>query len=73
MDGHHFQRWRIITICFREEERELIPICKQMEFFANAYSPLQPDTWQDRSEVRFSHGTGSRVAMGKYDKTKQKI
>lgn len=36
-----FQRWRIIIIfLYREDERELISICKQMNVSLISYSPL---------------------------------
>lgn len=36
-----FQRWRIIIIfLYREDERELISICKQMNVLLIPYSPL---------------------------------
>ena len=37
------------NLLYREDERELIPIRKQMKVSLMPYSPLQPDIWQDHS------------------------
>lgn len=60
------------NLLYREDERELIPICKQMGVSLIPYSPLaaghltrpewNADTLRSRTD---------RVAMGKYDRTKQ--
>ncbi len=60
------------NLLYREDERELIPICKQMGVSLMPYSPLAAGhltrpTWQAhtlRSET-------DRVARGKYDRTEQ--
>ncbi|UQS81918.1 aldo/keto reductase [Bombilactobacillus folatiphilus] len=59
------------NLLYREDERELIPICQQMQVSLMPYSPLaaghlshlgwQTDTLRSQTD---------RVAMGKYDKTK---
>ena len=60
------------NLLYREDERELIPICKQMGVSLMPYSPLaaghltrpewKADTMRSRTD---------RVAMGKYDRTKE--
>lgn len=60
------------NLLYREDERELIPICKQMGVSLMPYSPLaaghltrpvwNTDTLRSRTD---------RVAMGKYDQTKE--
>lgn len=58
------------NLLYREDERELIPICQQMDVSLMPYSPLAAGhlsrrTWQTdtlRSKT-------DRVAMGKYDRT----
>ena len=60
------------NLLYREDERELIPICKQMGVLLMPYSPLAAGhltrpTWTAdtlRSQT-------DRVAMGKYDRTEQ--
>ncbi len=57
------------NLLYREDERELIPICRQMNVSLMPYSPLAAGhlaraTWQSDS-VR---GKTDRVAMGKYDR-----
>ena len=56
------------NLLYREDERELIPICKQMNVSLMPYSPLAAghlarNTWQSAS----LRGVTDRVAMGKYD------
>ena len=56
------------NLLYREDERELIPICKQMNVSIMPYSPLAAGhlarkTWQSAS----LRGVTDRVAMGKYD------
>ena len=57
------------NLLYREDERELIPICKQMDVSLMPYSPLaaghlsRPD-WKTDS----LRSKTDRVAMGKYDK-----
>ena len=56
------------NLLYREDERELIPICKQMNVSIMPYSPLAAghlarNTWQTAS----LRGVTDRVAMGKYD------
>ena len=60
------------NLLYREDERELIPICKQMGVSLMPYSPLaaghltrpqwNTDTLRSRTD---------RVAMGKYDRTEE--
>ena len=60
------------NLLYREDERELIPICKQMGVSLMPYSPLaashltrpqwKADTLRSKTD---------RVAMGKYDKTEE--
>lgn len=60
------------NLLYREDERELIPICKQMGVSLMPYSPLaaghltrpiwNTDTLRSKTD---------RVAMGKYDRTKE--
>lgn len=60
------------SLLYREDERELIPICKQMGVTLMPYSPLaaghlarptwKSDTLRSRTD---------RVAMGKYDRTEE--
>lgn len=60
------------NLLYREDERELIPICKQMDVSLMPYSPLaaghltrpewNTDTLRSRTD---------RVAMGKYDRTQE--
>lgn len=57
------------NLLYREDERELLPICKQMKVSLMPYSPLAAGhlarpQWKSES-IR---GTTDRVAMGKYDK-----
>lgn len=60
------------NLLYREDERELIPICKQMGVSLMPYSPLaaghltrpQWNTDTLRSQT-------DRVAMGKYDRTEE--
>ena len=58
------------NLLYREDERELIPICKQMGVSLMPYSPLAAGhlarpTWTSDS----LRGRTDRVAMGKYDRT----
>lgn len=58
------------NLLYREDERELIPICKQMNVSLMPYSPLAAGHLariQWKSDSR--RGTTDRVAMGKYDNT----
>ena len=60
------------NLLYREDERELIPICKQMGVSLMPYSPLAAGhltrrTWT--SDTRRSRT--DRVAMGKYDRTEE--
>ncbi len=60
------------NLLYREDEQELIPICKQMQVSLMPYSPLaaghltrptwNTDTLRSRTD---------RVAMGKYDRTEE--
>ncbi len=57
------------NLLYREDERELIPICKQMGVSLMPYSPLAAGhlaraTWE-RNSLR---GKTDRVAQGKYDR-----
>lgn len=58
------------NLLYREDERELIPICKQMNVSLMPYSPLAAGhlaraQWKSDS----LRGITDKVAMGKYDKT----
>ena len=58
------------NLLYREDERELIPICKQMNVSLMPYSPLAAGhlaraQWKSDS----LRGTTDKVAVGKYDKT----
>ena len=60
------------NLLYREDERELIPICRQMGVSLMPYSPLAAGhlcrpTWN--SNTLRSHT--DRVAMGKYDRTEE--
>ena len=60
------------NLLYREDERELIPICKQMQVSLMPYSPLAAGhlarrTWRSDS----LRGKTDRVAMGKYDRSEQ--
>lgn len=60
------------NLIYREDERELIPICKQMQVSLMPYSPLAAGhlarpKWRSDS-VR---GKTDRVAVGKYDRMEQ--
>ena len=57
------------NLLYREDERELIPICKQMDVSLMPYSPLAAGhlarpTWESHT----LRGTTDRVAHGKYDR-----
>ena len=60
------------NLLYREDERELIPICKQMGVSLIPYSPLaaghltRPEWTTDTLRSRTD-----RVAMGKYDRSKE--
>lgn len=60
------------NLLYREDERELIPICKQMNVSLMPYSPLAAghltrSEWTSDSK----RGKTDRVAMGKYDRMEQ--
>lgn len=60
------------NLLYREDERELIPICKQMNVMLMPYSPLAAGhlarpTWTSDS----MRGKTDRVAMGKYDRMEE--
>ncbi len=60
------------NLLYREDERELIPICKQMGVSLMPYSPLAGGhlaraTWESDS----LRGKTDRVAKGKYDRMEQ--
>lgn len=60
------------NLLYREDERELIPICKQMNVSLMPYSPLAAGhltrtEWKSAS----LRGKTDRVAMGKYDRMEQ--
>lgn len=60
------------NLLYREDERELIPICRQMGVSLMPYSPLAAGhlshvEWQ----VNTQRSQTDRVAMGKYDRTEQ--
>lgn len=60
------------NLLYREDERELIPICKQMGVSLMPYSPLAAghltrSTWNSNT----CRSKTDRVAMGKYDRTEE--
>ena len=60
------------NLLYREDERELIPICKQMGVSLMPYSPLAAghltrNTWNSNT----LRGKTDRVAKGKYDRMEQ--
>lgn len=60
------------NLMYREDERELIPICRQMNVSLMPYSPLAAGhlarpTWKSDS----LRGQTDRVAMGKYDRMEE--
>lgn len=60
------------NLLYGEDERELIPICKQMNVMLMPYSPLAAGhlarpTWKSDS----MRGKTDRVAMGKYDRMEE--
>ena len=60
------------NLLYREDEREMIPICKQMNVSLIPYSPLAAghlarNVWQSES----LRGKTDRVAKGKYDRMEQ--
>lgn len=60
------------NLLYREDERELIPICKQMNVSLMPYSPLAAGhlarpQWESSS----LRGRTDRVAMGKYDRMEE--
>jgi len=60
------------NLLYREDEKELIPICRQMNVSRMPYSPLAGghlarSTWQSDT----LRGKTDRVAKGKYDRMKQ--
>lgn len=60
------------NLLYREDERELIPICKQMNVSLMPYSPLAAghlarDKWESES----LRGQTDRVARGKYDRMEE--
>ena len=60
------------NLLYREDERELIPICKQMGVSLMPYSPLAAGhlarpTWSGDT----CRSKTDRVAMGKYDRTEE--
>lgn len=60
------------NLLYREDERELIPICRQMNVMLMPYSPLAAGhlarpTWKSDS----MRGKTDRVAMGKYDRMEE--
>ena len=60
------------NLLYREDERELIPICKQMGVSLMPYSPLAAGHLtrpQWKSDTL--RGKTDRVAMGKYDRTEE--
>ena len=73
MGGRPFLSWRTITtLIYREDERELIPIYKQMNVSLMPYSPLASGhltraKWSSGS----LRGRTDKVAAGKYDRMKE--
>lgn len=61
------------NLLYREDERELIPICKQMGVSLMPYSPLAAGHLSHREwQVDTLRSQTDRVAMGKYDRAKNK-
>lgn len=57
------------NLLYREDERELIPICKQMGVSLMPYSPLAAGHLSHRQwQVNTLRSQTDRVAMGKYDR-----
>lgn len=57
------------NLLYREDERELIPICKQWGVSLMPYSPLAAGHLSHREwQVNTLRSQTDRVAMGKYDK-----
>ncbi len=57
------------NLLYREDERELIPICKQMNVSLMPYSPLAAGHLSHREwQVNTLRSQTDRVAMGKYDR-----
>ncbi|CAM3262017.1 aldo/keto reductase [Lactiplantibacillus plajomi] len=74
--GHGWAQFQAMenhyNLLYREDERELIPICQQMGVSLMPYSPLAAGhlshlAWQ----VNTLRSQTDRVAMGKYDRTEQ--
>lgn len=60
------------NLLYREDERELIPICKQMGVSLMPYSPLAAGHLTRRTwESETLRGRTDRVARGKYDRMEQ--
>ena len=62
------------NLLYREDEKELIPICKQMNVSLMPYSPLAGghlarNTWESQT----LRGQTDRVVHGKYDQMENKI
>ncbi|GEO69258.1 aldo/keto reductase [Levilactobacillus acidifarinae] len=58
------------NLLYREDERELIPICRQQGVSLMPYSPLAAGHLSHRDwQVATSRSQTDRVAMGKYDRT----
>ncbi len=61
------------NLLYREDERELIPICKQWGVSLMPYSPLAAGHLSHREwQVNTLRSQTDRVAMGKYDKAESK-
>ncbi|KRM58589.1 aldo/keto reductase [Secundilactobacillus malefermentans] len=57
------------NLLYREDERELIPICKQMNVSLMPYSPLAAGHLSHRDwQIDTKRSQTDRVAMGKYDR-----
>ncbi len=60
------------NLLYREDERELIPICKQMNVSLMPYSPLASGHLaRAQWKADTLRGKTDKVAMGKYDRTEQ--
>lgn len=60
------------NLLYREDERELIPICKQMGVSLMPYSPLAAGHLTHRTWAADTlRSRTDRVAMGKYDRTEE--
>lgn len=64
MQGHY-------NLIFREEEREMLPLCIEESIVYTPYSPLASGRLARHDDVSTKRLTEDDYAKGKYDKTKQ--